>query len=254
MARCSAAFLLLCALPAAAEQPFLGQVPVAVEQGATLAGPLRVRLVLRPGSDARFDFLESRTRVLHDDGGATIRLDGYLIGRDAVLAQHSRPSFLVDHDEAPVQKLHESVRREAGDHPRPEQLEAFVARYIDKKNYRHGQAPASVVASLREGDCKAHAVLLGALARMFQIPARLVVGLALVGVDGEVKAFGHAWVEVHGETGWRAADAISPPEGASMLRLPLAVISDEGPGYGLSVAEATGFLREVQAVRVLRAE
>jgi len=254
MARCSAALLLLCALPAAAEQLFLGEVPVAVERGVTLAGPVRVRLVLRPGSDGRFDFLESRTRVVHEEGGATFPVDGYLIGRDAVLAQHSRPSFLVDYDEAPVQKLRDSIRKEAGDHPRPEQLEAFVARYIDKKNYRHGQAPASVVARVREGDCKAHAVLLGALARMFGIPARLVVGLALFGSEGEVKAFGHAWVEVHGEAGWRAADAISPPEGTSMLRLPLSVIADEGPAYGLSVVDATSFLREVQAVRILRAE
>jgi len=254
MVRCSAAFLVLCALPAAAEQLFLGEVPVAVEQGVTLTAPLNVRLVFRPGAGGRFDFLESRMRVLNDDGGATLRLDGYPIGRDAVLAQHSQPSFLVDYDEAPVQTLRQAIRREAGDHPRPEQLEAFVARYIDKKNYRRGQAPASVVARLREGDCKAHAVLLAALARMFGIPARLVVGLALIGAEGHVNAFGHAWVEVHVEAGWRAADAISPSDGTSMLRLPLSAIPDEGPGYGLSVAQATGSLREVQAIKILRSE
>jgi transglutaminase-like putative cysteine protease len=34
---------------------------------------------------------------------------------------------------------------------------------------------------------------------MFGIPARVVVGLMLVGADGRVAAFGHAWVEVYGQ-------------------------------------------------------
>jgi transglutaminase-like putative cysteine protease len=254
MARCSAALILLCALPAAAERLFLGEVPVEAERGVTLLGPMRVRFSLRPGSGGRLDLLESRAQVLHEEGGAAVRLDGYPIGRDAVLAQYSRPSFLVDYDETPVQTLREVVRREAGDHPRPEQLEAFVARYIDKKSYRRGQDPASVVARLREGDCKAHAVLLGALARMFGVPARLVVGLALVSAEGRVRAFGHAWVEVHDEVGWRAADAITLPKADSVLRLPLSVVSDEGPAYILSLAEATTGLQDVRAIRILRAE
>jgi len=254
MGRCSAALLLLCALAARGEPLFLGQVPVEVERGVALAGPLRVRLLLRPGSTGRLADLESRVRVQREEGSATVRVEGYPVGRDAAALQHSRPSFLVDYDEAEVQALRAAVIREASDHPRPEQLEAFVARYIEKKSYRRGQDPASVVARLREGDCKAHAVLLAALARMFGIPARIVVGLAMVSVDGRAVAMGHAWVEIYRDGAWRAADAIRPEKGASMLRLPLSVISDEGPGYMLSLMDALATLQDVRALSIVGAE
>jgi transglutaminase-like putative cysteine protease len=259
MARRSAAallFLLAAPAPALAEQQvFLGQVPVEAAPGVTLSadGPVVMRLELRPGDPARLAGLESRMQVKRGQDSATLFLAGYPGGRDQPAPQHSQPSFLVDFDEAPVQALREPVLREAGAHPGPEQLAAFVARYIEKKNYSRGADPASVVARRREGDCKAHAVLLAALARMFGIPARIVVGLALVGAKDRFASFGHAWVEVHSKSGWRAIDAVGPAASAVMVRLPLSAVSDEGPGYMLSFLGGLSLL-DVREVKLLRDE
>ena len=167
-------------------------------------------------------------------------LDGYPSARDPVLPLHLRTSFLVDHDDKALAPLREAVRREAGDHPTTAQLEAFVARYIEKKNYARGHDIASVVARRREGDCTEHAVLLVALSRMFDIPARIVMGLAIVSVPDGAKAFGHEWAETYEEGHWRAADAVRSTQQMDFVRLPLSTMSDEGPGFAMSMIGSLG--------------
>jgi hypothetical protein len=250
MVRSSFAILLLCGGQALAGQLFLGQVPVEAEAGAALDHPVRVRLELRPAAAGLFTELESRVPLTRGSGSVEVLLDGYPAARDAVVARHSQPSFLVDFDEAPVRDLRDAIRKQASEHPRPEQLEAFVARHIDRKTYRRGQDPASVVARIREGDCKAHAVLLAALARMFGIPARMVLGLVIVDGKSGPLAFGHAWVEVHDEGAWRAADAIDFEHSPTVLRLPLAIVADEGPGFTLSMLNAQSVLQGIEAIRL----
>lgn len=97
-----------------------------------------------------------------------------------------------------------------------------------------GRAPmgidvASRVAAHREGDCSEHAVLLAAAARLAGRAARVVFGVALVPVEGRLRGFGHAWAEIHDGRAWRTVDATPLPPGVRYL--PLAALSDEGPGY-----------------------
>ena len=56
-------------------------------------------------------------------------------------------------------------------------LERWVRDNIRQKNYSQGFATATEVAQSLEGDCTEHAVLLAALCRARQIPARVGVGL-----------------------------------------------------------------------------
>jgi transglutaminase-like putative cysteine protease len=72
------------------------------------------------------------------------------------------------------------------------------------KTYRAAIPNAREVLRQKSGDCKAHSVLLAALARSLRLPARTVSGL--VGLaDG--KFYYHEWVEVWvGD--WLAADAV----------------------------------------------
>ncbi|MDQ3265154.1 MAG: transglutaminase domain-containing protein [Myxococcota bacterium] len=126
-------------------------------------------------------------------------------------------------------------------------LTALVtAVLIVKKNLRRAFDFASVVARRAEGDCTEHAVLLAALARSFQIPTRVVLGLALVEGKEGLKAFGHAWVEYRDGKHWRPADAAL--RGVTELQyLPLNVLEDESASY-LGVAIRQGSLMAVQGL------
>lgn len=74
-------------------------------------------------------------------------------------------------------------------------IEAFVGKYINKKDLSVGYASAIEVADSRQGDCSEHAVLAAALCRAVGIPAQVVTGLAYVEEFGSKKGvFGpHAW-------------------------------------------------------------
>jgi hypothetical protein len=73
-------------------------------------------------------------------------------------------------------------------------LEKFVARSIQQKNFSQAFATASEVAQSLEGDCTEHAVLLAALCRAKQIPARVAFGLVYYPPE---KGFAyHMWNEV----------------------------------------------------------
>ncbi|HYV65716.1 MAG TPA: transglutaminase-like domain-containing protein [Myxococcales bacterium] len=247
-----AVILSLCASGAPAAELFLANIPITAEKGARLSAtdPLLVRLEVWPIDPRKRVELRDRLDARWDEAGATVRLAGYPSSADRVLPGYLRPSFLVDFDEPPVAALRERVQRDSGEHPRTRQLEAFVARYVEKKVYTRAHDPASVVARRREGDCTEHAVLLAALARMFGIPARLVVGLALIAPRGQLRAVGHEWVETFEEGSWRPADAIQVDESSVFVRLPLSVVSDEGPGFALSLLGSLSPL-DLREVRLL---
>ena len=89
------------------------------------------------------------------------------------------------------------------------QLRDFVSGYIQPHGRDIGYASALEVVRLRAGDCKAHAVLLAALARAQHIPARVVTGMVYADrYGGSRQVFvPHAWVQawVHGR--WQSFDA-----------------------------------------------
>jgi hypothetical protein len=79
----------------------------------------------------------------------------------------------------------------------------FVHRYIKEKNLATPFASAGEVARSKSGDCSEHAVLMTALARIKQIPARTVMGLVYTSAIGEYGAFGyHMWTQVWLDGRW----------------------------------------------------
>jgi hypothetical protein len=100
-------------------------------------------------------------------------------------------------------------------------LEAAVRSHITHKSLRVGYASAAEVITLKEGDCTEHAVLLAALARAQQIPARVVTGLAYSpGYGGRQDVFvPHAWVMAWIDERWQGFDAALPAFGAAHIGL-----------------------------------
>lgn len=171
-------------------------------------------------------------------------LASYPASRDKPKRAYVQCTFLVDCDEAPVRTASAMARTELGDGMGMAALTGWVSRYITKKTFSRQFDLASVVATSREGDCTEHAVLLAALARAQKIPSRVVTGLALVDVSGNVDALGHAWVEWYDGKHWLPADAAlstdelakfggkSPPR---VSYLPVRIIEREDAGFSGSL-------------------
>jgi hypothetical protein len=117
-----------------------------------------------------------------------------------------RPNNLIQSDSAAVRALAGAVRPDVTD---PWQiavaLERWVRDNIRQKNYSQGFLTATEVAQSLEGDCTEHAVLLAALCRARQIPARIGVGLVYSERD-QGFAF-HMWNEVWIANRWIPLDA-----------------------------------------------
>ena len=186
-----------------------------------------------------------------EDDGVLVQLaDRQAVGGD-VQVEHLKASFVVDFHEAPVVALHESVLEslpadQLGDPPDLETLRLAVYEHIEHKDMSRGWDLASRVARDGRGDCTEHAVLLTALARSFGYPARVVIGLVAVLPGDEAEdpgpgVFGHAWSEIHDGITWRVVDATEGaealPEGLAFRHLPLLTMDDEGPGYGMFIAQ-----------------
>ena len=107
------------------------------------------------------------------------------------------------------QMASKAVRGARSDSERMQMLQELVSRFINKKNLSVGYASALEVMRNREGDCTEHAVLLAALARALDIPARVVTGLAYTdhyaGRDHVLVP--HAWVQAWVGGHWRSFDA-----------------------------------------------
>ncbi len=116
------------------------------------------------------------------------------------------PNNLIQSDDQRVTQIANGVAAEATD---PWQiclaLEQWVHAGIEKKNFSQGFATAADVAQSLEGDCTEHAVLLAALCRARQIPARVCVGL--VYSPGDQGFAFHMWNEVWITDRWIPLDA-----------------------------------------------
>ena len=116
------------------------------------------------------------------------------------------PSRWIQSDDPQVVALATNVAGDAKDPVRiARALEQHVYNLIDKKDFSTALGSAAEVARTRRGDCTEHAVLLAALARVREIPARVVVGLVYVPSLG---GFGyHMWAELWVQDRWLALDA-----------------------------------------------
>jgi hypothetical protein len=113
-------------------------------------------------------------------------------------------------------------------------LERFVRRAVTLKDYRVAFATAADVARSHEGDCKAHAVYLAALARARGIPARVAAGLVYL-ESRNAFAF-HLWTEVYIGGRWIPLDGTLGQGGIGAAHLKLGQSALEG------VSAASSFL------------
>lgn len=117
-----------------------------------------------------------------------------------------------------------------------EMLTAWVHAHL-RKTYRAKLPNALEVLEARSGDCKAHAVLLTALARAVGLPARTVSGLVATG-DG--KFYYHEWAEIYvGE--WMPADAAFNQVNADATHIKLG--QGEPLEQAVAIASVIGRLR-----------
>lgn len=209
----------------------LALLPVEAPPGLGAGDPLRITLLLTGPGAGKAETLRGWFPTAAVDGDAvTLELAGRAPPAAAVppAAAQRAPSFFVDYDEPAAAPFRAAVEA-LGAAPSPRALEGLVDGWIARKSMGRALDPASRVARRREGDCSEHAVLLAAAARLAGRPSRIVLGIALLPAEGQLRGSGHAWVELHDGAGWRIADATPLPAGVRYV--PLSVLSDEGPAY-----------------------
>lgn len=127
-------------------------------------------------------------------------------------------SALLNADDPEIRKLVEKAAGAIDKDPeaRAEEMRRFVFRFIHNKDLDVAFASASEVARSRQGDCTEHAVLLAAMLRAGDIPARVVSGLVYADqFAGSRHIFGyHMWtqalLEIDGQDYWVDLDATLP--------------------------------------------
>jgi len=142
-------------------------------------------------------------------------------------------TFVIDYTEPDFEPLRKELDARAKKLTRP-QLVEYVAGLVEASDERDWDL-ASVVARRRKGDCSEHAVLTAALARLQGIPARVMLGIALVSDAGNYGAFGHAWTEMLEDGEWKVADAALLELKATVRYLPIGLLEDEGMGYAMDL-------------------
>jgi len=160
-------------------------------------------------------------------------------------AAERQPNSFIQSDDPAIVAMAEKA---AGDEQDPWKvavsLESYVHRNLAAKNYSTAFATASEVAQSMEGDRTEHAVLLAALARARQLPARVAIGLVYAAKE-QGFAF-HLWTEVYINGRWLPLDATLGRGGIGADHLKLADSSLEGQAaYAsfLPVAQVLGRLK-----------
>ena len=127
-------------------------------------------------------------------------------------------------------------------------LEKHVFQLIEKKDFSQVFASAQEVAQSRQGDCTEHAVLLAALCRARNIPARVTIGLVYVPRPGAPEMAYHMWNEVWINDGWYPLDATLGRGGIGGAHLKLTDTNLDGS------SAFSAFLPVTQVVRRLQVE
>ena len=156
-------------------------------------------------------------RVYHrlDNRAATLMIDinDNLPATEAEIADaaYRESSAMIESDDPLIRKLAASSVRDAGDDPmdRADAIRASVHKLVSNKGLDTAFATASETARTRAGDCSEHAVLLAALLRAQEIPARVAVGLVYADSFLEHRdIFGwHMWTQALIDGRWVDFDA-----------------------------------------------
>ena len=134
-------------------------------------------------------------------------------------------------------------------------LEIEVSRLITDANYENVFDSALTVLEKKEGDCTEHSVLLVALCRAVDVPARVATGL--IGVQAPasdepvVQFFYHMWTEVYVDGNWHSLDATLGRGGITSAHIKLSDSSlADGDESGLiSIVNLLGRI-EIKVVRL----
>ncbi len=230
-------------------------IPVAGLEDVQRATAVRYRVSLgqpRAGDDLRQIFPPSaaQSTAVGEDGQAVVTVRRLRVGgeNDHQGPAGDRPTARDREANTWIQSDDPLVVRLAGEVLPHEQnrgllavaLERRVGELITEKDFTTALATAAEVARSRQGDCSEHAVLLAALLRARQIPARVVVGLVYV---PPLAAFGyHMWNEAWIDGGWLPLDATQGQGGTGVGHIKLA---DDDLG---AANAATSFLPVVQVM------
>ena len=153
------------------------------------------------------------------------------------------------------EEIFEGRRLRAGDDPleKAEALRRRVHRHISSKGLQTAFASASETAKTRTGDCSEHAVLLAAMCRAVEIPARVAMGLVYVDrFAGVSDIFGwHMWTQALVDGAWVDLDATLPVRyHAGHVLTSTSSLADETGSAGLmSILTVMGNL-EIEVVEV----
>ena len=216
---------------------FIGELAVDDQRHET-TGKETVKLDLvhiddRFSDTAIFNRIED---ISHNGNIASFTAEGYPYDALSVNEPwHLSASFLIDNDDPVFKELLLEINKQYGASPTPSDIEDFVYHYIADKNLQHGFDMAAKVAVSRSGDCTEHAVLLAALMRMFDYPARVVTGVVL-STNEAPAAYYHAWVEYYSGSRWDYLDGTKINSDKTQYYIPLSIIEDEGFSFAFSLA------------------
>lgn len=163
-----------------------------------------------------------------------------------------RPNSLIDSDDAMIIQIARSaVSANASPKDRALGLAFAAHSMISTKGYAEGLQPASEVVRRESGDCTAHALLLAALLRSQNIPARIAVGLLYVPtVDGPRMVF-HMWTLAWVDNAWLPLDATRPTGLASADRIILGTDHLSGGNEFELLANLVGVIGQYD-IRIVR--
>jgi hypothetical protein len=228
-------------------------IPTGSSPSATVADNQPLRIALHVRDSLALAKVLGVTPPAPKTGVLQYVLNGYPAIQGSAPHDWIEPTFVIDYRDPSVEQLSAEFAEILSDttvpaNPPLNALIKFVAGAV-KVSHNRGFDIASEVAVHREGDCKQFAVLTVALARAAGIPARVVLGLALVRSGTAYGAFGHAWAELEIKGRWVVADAALAKTDYPVRYLPFGVLENEGMGFALEVARLTPVW--VQAVEVL---
>jgi len=148
-------------------------------------------------------------------------------------------STMIDREDPMIIALMRKATRRAGESPmeRALAMRTFVDRHISQKDFDTAFASASECAKMRTGDCSEHAVLLAALLRADDIPARVADGLVYVDGYGESgQVFGwHMWTQALIDGVWVDLDAtLSTPYHVGHILTNTSSMADNDTGENFS--------------------
>lgn len=151
-------------------------------------------------------------------------------------------TFVLDYEEDSVQSLLKEFEAENSPVNSIKNTARFIDNWIPLKDRSRGFDVASQVAENKIGDCTEHAVLLGATSRAIGNPARVVLGLVIIGTEQQAMSFGHAWTEIYADGRWQLADAALRGLEEPAFYVPFGVLENEGPGYSMGLFESIAAL------------